>query len=490
MQFSYLLLVFLLFHTISTAQIFNGSSGTIPDNNAWTTFSVDVSDVGIIDCDIIVCLNITHTWTADLDIQLMSPYGTIVELSSDNGGSANNYYNTCFDMSASTNITNGIAPFIGSYVPEGDLSTFDGQIADGVWSLIIRDDAWQDSGSLNSWSIEFDGCTNTGENSGCTDSTAVNYNPSVSIDDGSCMPVLPFCTDSTYIYPASVDVPNLGNGPDYDCLYTTPNPAWYYLQISESGNLVIDMHSDPPYDIDFIVWGPLNQYSGVFNSLNDVVDCSYSASGYETAVITNAQVGEIYIFLITNYSNEECNIVFEQTGGDGATDCSIVECNHNAGVGTSLEFCDNDGVFNLFDALQGNPDSTGTWQPSLSGGFLGAFDPSSNSSGTYSYTVTDCDVSELAFVNVNIIGVDAGENNVIELCDTDDPINLFDFIPGNPNLNGSWSPVLPNGYLGLFDPSLNLSGIYTYTITNGVCLDNSITEVQTFTVSPTQITYD
>lgn len=483
----------LLFSTISSkSQTYNGPTGAIPDNNTWTSFNLNVSNLASSDCEIIVCLDITHTWVSDLDIELVSPSGAAIILSSDNGGSGNNYFNTCFDMSATTFITNGFAPFIGSYIPEGDLSVFNDQNPNGLWTLLIRDDAWFDTGTLNSWSIEFNNCVDSGPESGCTDSTAVNYNSSAVEDDGSCIPISPFCTDSIYTYPASVDVPSSGFGPDYDCLFTSPNPAWYYLQISEAGDLVIDMYSEPYQDIDFIVWGPLNSYSGVFTSLNSslVEDCSYSASGYETATITNAQVGDIYVFLITNYSNQECNIIFEQISGDGATDCDIVECNHNAGIGTSIDFCYSDGISNLFDVLADNPDSNGVWIPSLAGGFLGTFDPSINSPGEYVYVVADCDISDSAFVNISVNNANAGEDSILDLCDTDEPINLFNEIPGNPNQNGSWSPVLPNGYLGFFDPSQNLSGIYTYNVLLNGCTDSSTIEVHISSVQPSQIIYD
>ena len=82
-----------------------------------------------------------------------------------------------------------------------------------------------------------------------------------------------------------------------------------------------------------------------------------------------------------------------------------------------MEFCYDDGAYNLFDALQGSPDSTGTWQPSLSGGFLGTFDASANQSGTYTYIVTDCDISDTAFVDVDVIDVNAGESLCRELGD-------------------------------------------------------------------------
>ncbi|PIY30944.1 MAG: hypothetical protein COZ08_10065, partial [Bacteroidetes bacterium CG_4_10_14_3_um_filter_42_6] len=40
--------------------------------------------------------------------------------------------------------------------------------------------------------------------------------------------------------------------------------------------------------------------------------------------IPSGQVGEYYILLITNYSNQPCNITFEKSAGTGATDCTIL----------------------------------------------------------------------------------------------------------------------------------------------------------------------
>ncbi|MEZ4801268.1 MAG: proprotein convertase P-domain-containing protein [Gelidibacter sp.] len=104
--------------------------------------------------DVNVTVNITHTWDDDLDITLISPLGTIVELTSDNGDDGDNYTNTIFDQQASTSITAGTAPFTGSFIPEGNLSNFNGEDAAGNWTLRIVDDANQDGGQLNSWTLE------------------------------------------------------------------------------------------------------------------------------------------------------------------------------------------------------------------------------------------------------------------------------------------------------------------------------------------------
>jgi uncharacterized repeat protein (TIGR01451 family) len=103
--------------------------------------------------DVKVLININHTFDADLDIFLISPLGTRVELSTDNGSSGDNYVNTIFDDAAATSITAGTAPFTGSYRPETPLSAVDGQSISGDWKLEVTDDLGGDTGTLLNWSL-------------------------------------------------------------------------------------------------------------------------------------------------------------------------------------------------------------------------------------------------------------------------------------------------------------------------------------------------
>lgn len=98
-------------------------------------------------------LSITHTWDADLLVYLISPAGTTVELFTNVGGSGDNFTNTVLDDEAATSIVSGVAPFAGTYRPEGLLSAVDGQTSAGVWTLRITDAAGGDIGTLNSWSL-------------------------------------------------------------------------------------------------------------------------------------------------------------------------------------------------------------------------------------------------------------------------------------------------------------------------------------------------
>jgi hypothetical protein len=141
-----------------------------------------------------------------------------------------------------------------------------------------------------------------------------------------CAESAPFCTGTIYTFPAGT-TGYAEPGAYYGCLLTQPAPAWYHMLIANPGPIQIYMFSTPLVDIDFICWGPYTDpYSPCVAGLtsNKVVDCSYSPNPTEYCDIPNGQTGEYYILLITNYSQQPCDITFSQTGGTGSTDCTIL----------------------------------------------------------------------------------------------------------------------------------------------------------------------
>jgi subtilisin-like proprotein convertase family protein len=109
--------------------------------------------------DVNVTLTITHTWDSDLDVFLVSPAGTRVELFTDVGIAQRNFTGTSLDDEAALSITQGSAPFTGSYRPEGQLAVLDGQDPNGTWRLEITDDLGGDAGTLQNWSLTFRSAT-------------------------------------------------------------------------------------------------------------------------------------------------------------------------------------------------------------------------------------------------------------------------------------------------------------------------------------------
>lgn len=142
---------------------FGPANTTIPDAGCGTNelvVTATATEVGKLDFTNgknlgYVLLNINHSYVGDLEISLTSPEGTTITLSTDNGGSGDNYTNTSFASWAPTAITSASPPFSGYYRPEQSMNAFDGEWADGDWTLTICDDAGGDVGTFVSASIWF-----------------------------------------------------------------------------------------------------------------------------------------------------------------------------------------------------------------------------------------------------------------------------------------------------------------------------------------------
>ena len=135
----------------------NDTENTIGPDIGVTTSIINMDQNAVI-TDVNLTLNIEHTWDADLEVKLIAPDGvTEIILFEDIGSNGDNFTNTVLDDDASTVISDGEAPFTGSFTPTGSLSDLNGLLSGGDWTLYINDDAIGDGGTLLDWSIQI--CT-------------------------------------------------------------------------------------------------------------------------------------------------------------------------------------------------------------------------------------------------------------------------------------------------------------------------------------------
>ncbi len=157
--------------------------------------------------------------------------------------------------------------------------------------------------------------------------------PFVVISQGStCNTSSPFCSNGLNPYPAGVNVPAPPAGNNYDCLFTQPNPAWFYISVTQNGSIDFVLNNTANLDIDFILWGPFPNLGAAISQCGNlgnggasglVADCSYSAAPIEPVTVANVVAGEVYILLVTNFSNQPTNIFATANAGSGdyACDC-------------------------------------------------------------------------------------------------------------------------------------------------------------------------
>ncbi|MBR4829304.1 MAG: choice-of-anchor J domain-containing protein [Muribaculaceae bacterium] len=175
------------------------------------------------------------------------------------------------------------------------------------------------------------------------------------VDNDHCVNSLPFCTSETITFEAA-STSNTANEPGMDdgCIGSSYNPSFYHMRIHTGGPFVIHMEGHDPNnpsttrDIDFCMWGPYTEQEVMSGSAcsnltgNKIMDCCYSASYTEDCYLGYPEgqhqhntshgtinyhvpeVGEYYILMITNFSQQPCVISFTKTEGEGETDCEIV----------------------------------------------------------------------------------------------------------------------------------------------------------------------
>ncbi|MFN0137147.1 MAG: proprotein convertase P-domain-containing protein [Phycisphaerae bacterium] len=119
--------------------------------------------------DVDVLTFISHTASADLDITIQSPAGTVVTLTTDNGGTLDNLFRgTLWDDDANPG---GLVPYTTNnglvndhahvnlavstpLAVEDALAVFIGENPNGLWTLTISDDLALNAGSLDGWQLD------------------------------------------------------------------------------------------------------------------------------------------------------------------------------------------------------------------------------------------------------------------------------------------------------------------------------------------------
>lgn len=310
----------------------------------------------------------------------------------------------------------------------------------------------------------------------------------------TCASAAPFCAGGTsgVTFPATVNGPPAPSGPAYGCLGSQPNPAWYYLQISSPGNLDLYIAGSGGADVDFICWGPFTSLSAACANLTtpNIVDCSYSSSPTETCNIVGATTGSYYMVLITNYANIAQNIIFNQIGGTGSTNCSILASSSTICAGATAVITASNSSNLTSPVYSINPGSGTSTNPS--------FTVSPAVTTTYVVSVTGLNTSgatitQTATAIVTVLPKPTVAPTLTQATCTN-PFNGFNlnlnFLPPTPipTYTIAWSPT-PAGILTNTQFTANNvpAGTYNATITaQGGC--TATTSINLIDVTPPTLT--
>ena len=190
----------------------------IPDASAaGTTHTLPVTlPAGATITGVSVNFNMTHTWLSDMVVNLRAPNGQILNLVNRRGGSGDNFVNTTISSESTTSLATGTAPFTGTFAADGALNvgptTFVStatnfaalySVANGDWTLGMRDHAAGDNGTLTGWSITFNYTTVAGA---VTTYNWTNTTPSIGLAASGVGNIASFAAANTSTVPVTATV--------------------------------------------------------------------------------------------------------------------------------------------------------------------------------------------------------------------------------------------------------------------------------------------
>ncbi|WP_235299536.1 proprotein convertase P-domain-containing protein [Portibacter marinus] len=235
-----------------------------------------------------VCININHSFVGQLNVALISPSGTKIDLVSNRGGSQNNFENTCFDGISTEIIEFGNHPYSGTYQPEDPIALInDGGPFNGSWRIEVYDNSVLFQGSFVSYELTFGDSPPVIEpttNDECAMSLPLEINNSY-----NCT----LATSATLSQASDSGVSTSCSGFNFN------DDIWFSFTAEDQEHVISTSEVNPSTDLIYEV------FSGNCSSLTSIM-CS-STSGFQ---VDNLIPGQSYYIRVASTSIEPQITVF------------------------------------------------------------------------------------------------------------------------------------------------------------------------------------
>lgn len=143
--------------------------------------------------------------------------------------------------------------------------------------------------------------------------------------EGTLINAIPLCDTQTdsFNYILSHNGMSAESGPNYGCCNAQPNPSWFYIKTTDFDTSPINITIDAASDLDFVVWGPFEDITYNYDSLqaDHIIDCEYAALNETVINIEPVVLDSYYMVMITNYYNDAS--VLQPYVGSGTIECEI-----------------------------------------------------------------------------------------------------------------------------------------------------------------------
>lgn len=153
---------------------------------------------------------------------------------------------------------------------------------------------------------------------------------------------------------------------------------------------------------------------------------------------------------------------------DSATVTVTVVAAPDAGGSSTTVVCSDGASFNLFNVLNGSPQSGGSWHRGAQNGpgFSGMYNPNIDDPNIFYYRVNGTPPCTTVYASVTVQEVqaaNAGSPNSRQICSNAAPFNMTQALGGTPDPGGTWYFNNQNHDV-LFVPGLDVQGVYEYRV--------------------------
>ena len=441
----------------------NTTSIAIPDGSGNATSTINTSGLSSATLTS-VCFNINHTWDGDLTITLICPSGTQLVLSNGNGGSGDNYSNTCFNLTSAQVITSGSAPFTGSFTPQGGpLSNLNGCTLNGAWKLKVADNSLFDSGTLTNWTLNFL------QTNVYNPTVTYTWSPNTSMTGGSSLtPTV--CPTVPTIYTLSAT--NAANG----CVATSTvqvQPAVGAPTLAVTSNSIA-LNCNTPVQTVTVSGTPSSNLTYSWNATPASLSVGNSVATFTNAgnyicTVTNTVTNCVSTISVAVTNNTTVPTTTASTSG-------ILTCNNfTVGLNSTLS-----GMNYTWTAPSGGSVTSSSTQTTVANGVgnytLAVINPSNGCTYTTTTTVTQ---------NTATPVLSAGPSQTLTCASPSVALNGTVSTPANPTVN--WTGPSVCGAATNVTTQVCSAGIYTLTATDPLngCVNTSTVEVYPNLGAPT-----
>jgi gliding motility-associated-like protein len=308
------------------------------------------------------------------------------------------------------------------------------------------------------------------------------------------------------------------------CLNSSPNPTYYTINISNTGpiNLLLTQSTfptvngvpgTPNLDVDYAAWGPFTSQAAACAAIGNpptlapgvgvpvtlTTGCSFSFAPTENLNILNAVAGQIYVILITNFSDDPGFVSLTQTNAS-SPGAGLYQCCPDAFFTYNpVSYCKSSGAQNPVAVISaGSLAGVFSLSPASPTGLVfantatGEIDLAASTPGNYLVLNTvaataSCAQKQRGY-NISIVTptsatISYGPTSTTSFCKS---VTTLQAVTQTGTTGGSYSAI-PNVGLsinpttGEINPSLSSPGIYTvvYGLPGSICTaGNPSTQVE------------